>query len=31
MGSIDLAYVVLKFVKIWHIDFRENVVKKSKP
>ena len=26
MGSINLAYVVLKLTKLWHIDFQESVV-----
>ena len=31
MGSINLAYVVPKLAKVWHIDFIENVVKQSEP
>ena len=27
MGSINLAYIVPKFSKVWYIDFIGNVVK----
>ena len=31
MDSINLAYVVPKLAKVWHIGFIENVLKESKP